>query len=349
MARRWRRLAAATTFWPFLAAAPSVQSERTDRPPRMGGVCNTGYSLESSRTHLSALQRVLSSVDVAALGEWTWVLVQSEDWRQILLKVGRDPDSPAFTILEKRQTFLEEALFVPMAERSATLLAKFRLPLDLLLEHAVLHELGHAICEEVDEGRTLEYARQLRRSGVVTCADAGPPDARRLGWPQGHSQGQASPPPSHDARGEALAVPARIRDAQALLEQALELLPAEHRPTRPAVLVMQHASPKLLKLTEGTCAAVLGSKEVQPTIFVRWDCPLLEKAQQQGAIYLRALAAVLAHESSHVRGLNEVEARELELKVFTGLVTKLSGTEWQIAQEYRGILVRRLQIQRSRQ
>jgi hypothetical protein len=144
-------------------------------------------------------------------------------------------------------------------------------------------------------------------------------------------------------------LPARIRDAQALLEQALELLPAEHRPTRRAVLVTQHASPKLLKLTEGTCAAVLGSKEVQPTIFVRWDCPLLEKAHQQGAIYLRALAAVLAHESSHVRGLNEVEARELELKVFTGLVTKLSGTEWQIAQEYRGILVRRLQIQRSRQ
>jgi hypothetical protein len=292
MARRWRRLAAATTFWPLLAAAPSAQSERTDRPPRMRGVCNTGYSLESCRTHLSALQRVLSSVDVAALGEWTWMLVRSEDWRQILLKVGRDPDSPAFTILEKRQTFLEEALFVPMAERTAT-----------------------------------------------------------LGWPQGHSQGQgqASPPTSDDARGEALAVPARIRDAQALLEQALELLPAEHRPTRPAVLVMQHASPKLLKLTEGTCAAVLGSKEVQPTIFVRWDCPLLEKALQQGAIYLRALAAVLAHESSHVRGLNEVEARELELKVFTGLVTRLSGTEWQIAQEYRGILVRRLQIQRSRQ
>jgi hypothetical protein len=129
--------------------------------------CNTGYSVESCRAHLAALRRVLAPVNVAALGEWTWVLVRSEDWRQILRRVGRDPDSPAFTILEKRQTFLEEALFVPMGERSATLLAKFRLPLDLLLEHAVLHELGHAISGERDESRAHNYATQLRQRAVV--------------------------------------------------------------------------------------------------------------------------------------------------------------------------------------
>jgi hypothetical protein len=141
--------------------------------------CNTGYSIDSCRAHVAALRRVLSTVDVAALGEWTWVLVRSEDWQPILRRVGRDPDSPAFTILDKRQTFLEEALFVRRAGRSVTLLAKFRIPLDLLLEHAVLHELGHAICGERDEGRAHEYARQLRRGGLVTCVDAGSLDARR--------------------------------------------------------------------------------------------------------------------------------------------------------------------------
>jgi hypothetical protein len=134
--------------------------------------CNTGYSIESCRAHLDALRRVLSTVDVAPLGEWTWVLVRSEEWRPILRRVGRDPDSPAFTILEKRQTFLEEALFAPKAGRSAALLEKFRLPLDLLMEHAVLHELGHSICGERDESRTKEYAEQLRRAGVLTCSGA---------------------------------------------------------------------------------------------------------------------------------------------------------------------------------
>jgi hypothetical protein len=134
-------------------------------------VCNTGYSVESCRTHLVALHRVLSKLDVAVLGEWTWVLVRSESWRPILRTVGRDPDSPAFTILEKRQTFLEEALFETIPGRSATLLEKFRLPLDRLREHAVLHELGHAICAERDERRAHDNAEQLRRQGAVPCGN----------------------------------------------------------------------------------------------------------------------------------------------------------------------------------
>ena len=83
-------------------------------------------------------------MDLARLGDWTWILVRSQDWKPILRRVGRDPDSPAFTILEKRQTFLEEALFNAVPERSRTLLEKWRMPLDQLLMFAVAHELGHA-------------------------------------------------------------------------------------------------------------------------------------------------------------------------------------------------------------
>ena len=131
--------------------------------------CNTGYTIRTCTGQLQRLEEVLSGMDLAQLGDWTWILVRSEDWRPILRRVGRDADSPAFTILEKRQTFLEEALFNPSPERSRTLLAKWRVPLDRLLLFAVTHELGHALCRETDEARTIEYAEELRRTGRITC------------------------------------------------------------------------------------------------------------------------------------------------------------------------------------
>jgi hypothetical protein len=168
VATRWRGIAAAVMFWQMLGSA-ATGSGPSEPPPRMQFFCHTGYSLQSCRGHVAALQHVLSTVEASALGDWTWVLVRSEDWRPILRRVGRDPDSPAFTILEKRQTFLEEALFVPLAGRSTTLLKKFRLPLDQLLEHAVFHELAHALCDERDERRTDIYARQLRKGTANRC------------------------------------------------------------------------------------------------------------------------------------------------------------------------------------
>jgi hypothetical protein len=173
MATSWRRCVAATMLGPILVVAASAESAFSERTRRMRFYCNTGYTIESCQSELDSLRRVLSTVDAASLGEWTWVLVRSEDWKPILRKVGRDPDSPAFTIIEKRQTFLEEALFVPTAGRSGTLLAKYRLPLSSLLKHAVLHELVHAICGERDEDRTRKYAEQLWRAGVLTCPGVG--------------------------------------------------------------------------------------------------------------------------------------------------------------------------------
>jgi len=131
--------------------------------------CNIGYSVRDCELHLGRLQDLLERLDLTPLGDWTWILVRSQHWKPILRRVGRDPDSPAFTILEKRQTFLEEALFQSTPDRSRTLLEKWRIPLDQLLAFAVTHELGHALCQESDEARTNEYATQLRGSGTVTC------------------------------------------------------------------------------------------------------------------------------------------------------------------------------------
>ena len=73
-------------------------------------------------------------MDLAGLGAWEWILVRTTDWKPILRGVGLDPDSPGFTILEKRQTFLEEALFTGDPERSRTFLEKWRIPLDQFLD-----------------------------------------------------------------------------------------------------------------------------------------------------------------------------------------------------------------------
>jgi hypothetical protein len=131
--------------------------------------CNTGFSERDCGAQRKRLGDLLAGMDLAPLGDWTWVLVRSEDWKPILRRVGRDADSPAFTILEKRQTFLEEALFTASPERSRTLLDKFRMPLDQLLPFAVAHELGHALCRETDEAKAKTYAEQLRSTGKVTC------------------------------------------------------------------------------------------------------------------------------------------------------------------------------------
>jgi len=132
--------------------------------------CDAGYRLQVCNAQVTRLSEVLARFDLTGLGEWTWVLVRSEDWRPILRRVGRDPDSPAFTILERRQTFLEDALFDSDPVRSRTLLEKWRVPLDELLPFAVAHEIGHALCHEPDEAKTNAYASQLRNIGYTACS-----------------------------------------------------------------------------------------------------------------------------------------------------------------------------------
>jgi hypothetical protein len=143
---------------------------RAPAAPNHHFYCNTGYTIRTCTEQLKRLQELLASIDLTPLGGWTWILVRSDDWQPILRRVGCDPDSPAFTLLAKRQIFLEEALFNPSPERSRALLEKWRVPLDQLLLFAVTHELGHALCRESDEARTIRYAEELRRTGTVRCA-----------------------------------------------------------------------------------------------------------------------------------------------------------------------------------
>jgi hypothetical protein len=131
--------------------------------------CNTGYRPRDCSKQIAVLRARLQHFYSGELHGWTWILVSSEDWRPILLRVGKDPDSPAFSILEKRQTFLEEALFSPNGSRGAQLLRKWSLPLDRLLDLAITHELGHIVCNDTDERRADDYGRALRSGKTSVC------------------------------------------------------------------------------------------------------------------------------------------------------------------------------------
>jgi hypothetical protein len=140
-----------------------------DTIPKQRFVCNTGYSGPDCIRQTSTLREALKPYRPERLGEWTWVLVKSADWKAILLSRGLNPDSPAFTVLEKRQTFLEEALFVRVPNRSAELLRFWSVPLDKMLDFAITHELGHAACNMQDEHFADSFGRQLREGRDPEC------------------------------------------------------------------------------------------------------------------------------------------------------------------------------------
>ena len=163
MGGQLQRILGASLFLVATGPTPSSAS------PDFQFYCNPGYSQGNCTVQVNQLANILVEMDLAPLGNWSWTLVRSEDWQPILRRVGRDPKSPAFTILDKRQIFLEEALFNAAPARARELLEAWRMPLDELRTFAVTHELGHALCQETDEARANAYAEQLRSTGKVTC------------------------------------------------------------------------------------------------------------------------------------------------------------------------------------
>ena len=94
-------------------------------------VCNKGYTQVVCNTEMAVLRRTVEKYPTAALGEWTWVLVQNEDWRPILKSLGYDPNVPAFSVLAKRETFIEEALVLGVISlRGVKLREVWRMPME---------------------------------------------------------------------------------------------------------------------------------------------------------------------------------------------------------------------------
>jgi hypothetical protein len=72
-------------------------------------------------------------------------------------------------VLDRRETFFEEALVSPLNVRQLELMEQYSLGMDELLKLAVTHELGHVLCNEKDERKADAYGEELRRGIAVSC------------------------------------------------------------------------------------------------------------------------------------------------------------------------------------
>lgn len=94
---------------------------------------------------------------------------RSEDWKPVSGMLRLNSASPAFTALEPRETFVEEALFVHDSERSAQLMNDWSRSVPDLLEFAVSHELGHAFCGIPNEAAATRFGHDLRNGLEPQC------------------------------------------------------------------------------------------------------------------------------------------------------------------------------------
>ena len=148
---------------------PSPSRAQTPASGSQHFVCNTGYSPDECNLQMAVLRRALGRYPTARLGEWTWVLIRSQDWKGLKERLELDPDSPAFSSLSRRQTFMEEVLVTPVPGRSAELIRHWEMSMKDLLQLAVTHELGHGLCGERDEHKADAYGRMLRAGAEVRC------------------------------------------------------------------------------------------------------------------------------------------------------------------------------------
>ena len=155
----------------FLQVLPQLTASALPKneAPLQRFVCNTGYTLEKCHKDMAVLRSALAKYPIAQLGNWTWILVRSEDWKAILLPRDLDPDSPAFTYYPKRETFIEEALVTEVPGRNRELLLKWNMSMRNLLDFALAHELGHALCNDKDEWNANRVGQMLQDGNTPSC------------------------------------------------------------------------------------------------------------------------------------------------------------------------------------
>lgn len=131
--------------------------------------CAENYDRQECQQHVAMLDRMLARYPIELIGNWSFVVATSNQWKAMVRSFGGNADSPAFSILERRTTVFEEGLFSATAERRAELLRLYGLSGDALFELAVSHELGHALCTDAKENHADEYGRQLRAGKIPVC------------------------------------------------------------------------------------------------------------------------------------------------------------------------------------
>jgi hypothetical protein len=107
------------------------------------------------------VQKTVAQYSQEDFADWTWILVRAEDWKDLMQRLHLDPDSPAFTAIDLRETFLEESLIKPRPERAKEFMNNFSISPGKMLDLAVTHEMGHVFCGST-EYLAEHFGRQLR-------------------------------------------------------------------------------------------------------------------------------------------------------------------------------------------
>jgi hypothetical protein len=149
--------------------AAFTQAQAGPNPPVQHFICHTGFTADQCRIRMSVLRSALKRYHADDLGEWSWVLVRTIDWKQILNTRGFDSNSPAFTYLPAKETFFDDALTAPESVRGMQLIEIWRMPIEELLDRAVRHELAHALCHEKDESKARLMEERLRSRSPEVC------------------------------------------------------------------------------------------------------------------------------------------------------------------------------------
>src|SRR5689334_24982138 len=66
--------------------------------------CTQEYNRDEYHQHVLELRRVLMAYPIERLGMWSFALVPSDRWKDLIRAVGGPTHSPAFTIFEQRMT-----------------------------------------------------------------------------------------------------------------------------------------------------------------------------------------------------------------------------------------------------
>lgn len=152
-----------------LGGQASGDSTARKQARRQHLACNVGYTPSECQVATTVLRKALAQYPADALGEWTWVLVRTQDWKQILSDRKFDTNHPAFSYLPKRETFLDGALVVRASIRGAELSAIWHMPIEDLLDLAIRHELAHALCNDPDETKAERAAITLKNGTPLSC------------------------------------------------------------------------------------------------------------------------------------------------------------------------------------
>ena len=152
-----------------LTAQTNGNASDQKQAPRQHFVCNVGYTPRECQVAMTVLQKTLERYPVEALGEWTWVLVRTEDWKQLLSERKFDSNHPAFSYLPKRATFLDGALVVKTSIRGMELSAIWHMAIEDLFDLTIRHELAHALCNDPDETNADRAAIALKNGTPLPC------------------------------------------------------------------------------------------------------------------------------------------------------------------------------------